>query len=250
MRPKIKREIHELKTLLRSLPPMLLLCFSLAVILMNLLANKNISIPLDWLALDCGILVSWVSFLSMDILTKHFGPKAATEVSLLALLVNLCACLIFFLISLIPGSWGESYVPGSEDIINLSLNRTFGGSWYVLLGSTLAFTVSAVVNNFLNFAIGRCFRHRPDAFSAYLCRSYISTAVGQFLDNLVFALIVSHSFFGWTLPQCLGCAATGMLVELLCEAIFSPIGYRICKRWQAEGRGRDYLELRKGGHSA
>ena len=75
---KIKREFQEFVILLKSVPSVLLSLFILSIVLMILLANKSIDIPLDWLALDCGITVSWLTFMTMDILTKHFGHKAAT----------------------------------------------------------------------------------------------------------------------------------------------------------------------------
>lgn len=239
---KIKAELMELKLLLRSIPSLLITLFTVSVITMNLLANKSIALPVSWLALDCGVIVSWISFLSMDIITKHFGPKAATEASAVAVAINLLVCLFFFIAGKIPGMWGEAYVGGSEALLNSALDNTFSGTWYVLFGSTTAFLFSAIVNNFLNFGIGRLFRKAPDGFLAYACRTYISTAVGQFVDNLVFALIVSHFFFGWTMLQCVTCAVTGMLVELLCEILFSHLGYRICKKWQAENVGSQYLD--------
>lgn len=243
MLSKIKREIYEIKILLRSVPSTILTLFAVSVIAMNLLANKSVNLPVDWLALDCGIIVSWVSFLSMDIITKHFGPKAATQVSIVAVLFNLMVCIIFFIAGSIPGIWGESYVEGSETIINSALDHTFSGTWYVLLGSTTAFIISAVVNNFLNYLIGKLINKNSDSFLAYAVRTYISTAVGQFADNLVFALIVSHIFFGWSMLQCITCSVTGMIVELLCEVIFSPIGFSVCKKWKKENVGKEYFEL-------
>lgn len=244
MLSKIKREIYEIKILLRSVPSPILTLFAVSVIAMNLLANKSVNLPVDWLALDCGIIVSWVSFLSMDIITKHFGPKAATRVSIVAVLFNLMVCIIFFIAGSIPGIWGESYVEGSEMIINSALDHTFSGTWYVLLGSTTAFIISAVVNNFLNYLIGKLINKNSDSFLAYAVRTYISTAVGQFADNLVFALIVSHIFFGWSMLQCITCSVTGMIVELLCEVIFSPIGFSVCKKWKKDNIGKEYFELK------
>lgn len=240
----LKQEARAYGLLLRSVPPLPFAMFVASVFLMNLLANKSLTLPVDWLALDGGILVSWFTFLSMDMLTRHFGPKAATQLSLTAIGMNLLLCLMLFAASRVPGVWGESYVPGSEEIINAALNRTVGGTWYVVAGSTAAMAVSAAVNNGVNALVGRCLR--SDGFAAYICRAWVSTAVGQFVDNLVFALLVSHAFFGWTLTQCLTCAATGMLAELLCECVFSPIGYRMCARWKRQGVGRAYLEWRKG----
>lgn len=242
---RLKREISEFCVLLKSVPPLVVTLFVLSVFSMNLLANKSINIPVDWLALDCGIIVSWFAFFTMDILTKHFGPKAATEITVLAIVVNLFFCLLLYLGSLIPGVWGESYVEGSEAVINGSLDRTFGGTWYVVFGSTVAFLVSAIVNNLSNYGIGKLFKKNPDGLVAYVMRAYVSTAVGQFLDNLVFALIVSHFFFGWTITQCITCALTGMLVELLCEAVFFYPGFAITRRWKRQGIGEEYLKLRR-----
>lgn len=243
MLKKFSQTIEEFKILLRSIPSFMLALFVLAVIAMNLLANKSINLPIQWLALDCGIIFSWIAFLTMDIMTKHFGPKVATQISVLVAIINVFFCLLFFIASKIPGVWGESYVEGSEDIINQAIDKTFGGIWYVLLGSTIAFLVSAVVNNFSNWAIGRLCK--KDNFFAYAMRTYISTAFGQVVDNLIFALLVSHFFFGWTIIQCITCAVTGMFVEVICEVIFSPIGYSICQDWKKHHIGETYFQYIK-----
>ncbi len=245
LKQTLKREWKDFCILLGDIPTLVVVLFIMSVFAMNLLANKSINIPVDWLALDCGILVSWFAFFTMDVLTKHFGPGAATKVTVLAIAVNLFFCLLLYLGSLVPGMWGESYVEGSEELLNGALNRTFGGTWYVLLGSTVALFVSAVVNNFANFGIGRLFRRKPDGIVAYLFRTYVSTAVGQFTDNLTFALIVSHFFFGWSILQCVTCALTGMVAELLCELIFLYPGFAITRRWRKNGVGARYFAWRK-----
>lgn len=231
----------EFRLLIRSVPTVIFTLFVIAVFSMNLMANKSISVPFDWLALDCGLVVSWFVFLVLDILTKHFGPKAATQLSIFATILNLMLCAVFFIVSIIPGVWGESYVSGSEAIINTALDNTFGGTWYIILGSATAFIVSALVNNFLNFFVGKAFKRNPDGIVAYLCRSYVSTAFAQFTDNFVFAFLVSRVFFGWTLTQCITCSILGMVVELLCEAIFSLFGYHICEKWKKNKVGEEYL---------
>lgn len=240
-RTKWEQQLEEFRLLIRSVPPVMLILFVMAVCLMNLMANKSINLPVSWLALDCGLMVSWFVFLAMDIITKHFGPKAATQLSIFAMLVNLGLCGIFYLFSLIPGTWGASFVPGSEAVINSALDSTFGGAWYVILGSAVAFTVSAMVNNFLNYSVGKAFAKNPNSMRAYLCRSYVSTAVAQFVDNFMFAMLVSHVFFGWTLLQCITCSLFGMLVELLSEGLFSVYGYYVCEKWRNNKVGEEYL---------
>lgn len=258
MSQKLKTELHEFELLLRSVPPAITVLFVMSVFAMNLLANKSVALPFDWLALDCGIIVSWLSFLTMDMIVRHFGPKAATELSVFAILLNLFWCMIFYIASMIPGSWGESYVAGSEALLNSALDNTFGGTWYVLAGSTAAFLLSSVVNNFVNWGIGkrlgdcnlvdRGVSERVSGrrgFGSYALRSYLSTAIAQFVDNLTFALLVSHIFFGWSLLQCVTCSLTGMVVELLCEVGFSFFGYRICRGWEQKRVGEEYFKYRK-----
>lgn len=237
---KVKSLFKEAVLLERSVPGVVSALFILSIVTMNLLANKSITLPFDWLALDCGFIFSWLVFLLMDMVTKHFGPRAAIILSVIALIVNLFMALMLLLGSLIPGVWGESYVEGSEQIINLALDHTFRGTWYVLLGSSIAFIVSSVVNNELNWLVGKWAKGK-NGFGVFALRSYVSTFIAQFIDNLLFALIVSHNFFGWTMTQCVMCALTGAVAELLCEIIFSPIGYRIANRWRKKEVGIPYL---------
>lgn len=230
---------RELLILQRSVPGIVTALFVIAIVSMNLLANKSMSLPVSWLALDCGFIFSWLTFLLMDMVTKRFGPRASTLLSVIALVMNLFVVLMLFIGAKIPGLWGESFIDGPGDLINTALDNTFGGTWYVLLGSSIAFIVSAIVNNYLNAAMGR--KLRSESFGTFAVRSYVSTFIGQFVDNLLFALIVSLHFFGWSMLQCFTCALTGAVAELLCEVIFSPLGYRVAKRWKEENVGEEYL---------
>ena len=234
--------IKEITLLLRSIPSPVVTSYVVAIIIMNLLANKAVPLPYDYIVLDCGFFLSWLVFMTMDMVTRHFGPRAANLLSVIALFCNLFMCGIFFGISKLPGEWSASYVEGSESIINTALDSTFGGTWYVLLGSSIAFLVSALVNNFMNYLIGLKAESKKKNFATFAFRSYVSTFIGQFVDNLVFALIVSHTFFGLTLTQCILCAFTGAIMELLCEVVFSPIGYRVSKNWERDNIGAEYIK--------
>ena len=233
----IKREYEDYKILLRNIPSLVVSLFIVSVIVMNLLANKEL-FSTKYLALDCGFTVSWVSFLCMDMICKHFGGKQAAKISLLALFINLMVCLLFKLMSLTPGMWGEFYSTGLTEV-NDSLNSTFGGSWYIVLGSSTAMLVSAICNSITNTFIGK--RLKKDNFVSFAIRSYISTGIAQFLDNLVFAVMVSYVFFGWTPLQVITCSLTGALAELLFEIVLSPVGYRVTKGWKAEKVGEEYI---------
>ena len=233
----------EIKILMKNVPPLMFTFFVISIIGMNLLANKSLDTGLSWLALDCGFLLSWVAFLTMDIMTKRFGPKAATQISVIALLINLAFAGLMYAGSLVPGTWGEAYIAGHEAYITAALDNTFGGTWYIILGSSVAFLSSAFLNNFLNWKIGCFFSKMPDSFKIFAARAYISTFIAQFADNLIFALIVSRTFFHWSMLQCITCAITGATAELLCEVIFSPVGYNVSKKWQKEKVGQDYIDF-------
>ena len=49
--------------------------------------------------------------------------------------------------------------------------------------------------------------------------------------------------FSWTFVQCVMCALTGALLELIMEVIFSPIGYKVLKKWREQNVGKKYLDL-------
>ena len=98
------------------------------------------------------------------------------------------------------------------------------------------------------------FRKNPDGKLAFATRTYVSTFIGQFLDNLIFSIIVFVGFapifwdgFHWTVLQCVMCALTGAVAELIMEILFSPIGYRVLKKWKKHNVGQEYLEFINGG---
>lgn len=238
----IKKEFKTMVVLLRNIPSPVVALFVVSVITMNLLANKTIFMN-DVIAVDGGILVSWLSFLSMDIVTKHYGPASSIRMSVFATFVNLLTCLIFFIASIIPGAQGEDYT---------AFNTIIGGTWFILLDSTIAFLCSAIINNFLNFSVGKLFKNNPDGKLAYFTRSYVSTFVAQFFDNLIFQVLTFMLFapifwdgFSWTLIQCITCSILGAVLELLFEVVFSPIGYKVVKTWQNQNVGKEYFDYIK-----
>ena len=232
----IKQEAQESKLLFRSIPSYIVAFFVVSVIAMNLLANKTI-VNEEWIALDGGILISWLSFLCMDVVTKHYGPKAANKMTIFAVIVNLLVCLIFFIVSIIP----------TKDDYSV-FNTIIGGTWFILLSSTIASISSGILNNFLNYFINKQFKKNPDGKIAFTVSCYVSTFVGQFIDNMIFSVLTFMVFapifwdgFSWTFIQVVMCALTGAVLELLMEVVFSPLGYMISRKWKRDGVGEDYF---------
>ena len=188
---KTKNLLIEVDCLVNNVPSIWVAFFFISVVGMNLLANKSIDMKVDWLGLDSAFLFSWLSFLTMDVITKRFGPRASSIISVLALIGNLVFAFVLFIASVIPGTWSGT---NGDEAIDKIFDEQYGGTWFIIVGSSAAFLSSAIINNVLNWLIGQCFKGDPDSFCAFALRSYISTAIGQFIDNFVFAIIVSYHF--------------------------------------------------------
>lgn len=237
----LKYELKDYKVLLRNVPSMVITVFVLSVVCMNLMAGKELYSS-KYFCINSGLALSWISFLCMDCICKRFGARAAVKISILAMAINVVTVGIFKLLSLTPGRWAAYYSTSDAatgDLINSSLNSTFGSAWYIVLGSALAMILSSVVNSYTNEFIGK--KTDKGTYGNFALRSFISTAAGQWVDNFVFSAMVSHVFFGWNWTQVLICATTSMIIELTLEAIFSPVGFKVSKSWEENGVGQDYL---------
>lgn len=247
-------DVKDWKALMRSVPSAVVALLVLSTVMMNIAANKIIFSSV-LVAADGGLLLSWIPFICMDVTTRRYGPKAATKLTIFALLVNLVMVGIFAGISALHIGIGDVSVvnPGYETWDSYwatftNFDATFSCTWFVLLGSSVAFLASGVINNVLNWAVGLCFKNHADSKVAFFTRSYVSTFVGQFIDNLLFATIVFMIFapiywgYSLTIFQCMGSAIVGAVLELIMEVIFSPIGLKIYRRWERDGVGVDYLK--------
>ena len=238
-----------LKTL-RSVPSLALALITVATVLMNILANKSI-INLPWLIQDAGILMSWVGFLVGDLLVKAFGSKNAIRVNLTCLGISLFISGLLAIVAVVPGEWSPVFDPtinpgdlGSN--INAAVNSVMGNVWYVILGSAVASAVGLVVNGLTQgLLIKKIEAKHGDRYWGFFVASAASTMIGQIIDNMVFALLVSVKFFGWTWTQVMVCSLTGAIFELIIELVFSPLTYRISRNWKKNGIGTEWMKADK-----
>lgn len=237
---------------LRSIPPVALTLATLATVLMNILANKSI-IELPWLIQDAGICLSWVGFLVGDVVVKTFGSKNAIRMNLTALFISLLVSVLLILVSLIPGHWSAEFNYLAEDgsftitsqEVGRSINSIIGNVWYVIIGSAIASAVGLICNGITQGAVLKKIEQKHgDHYWGFLAASTTSTVIGQLLDNIVFASLVSVRFFGWTWKQVLVCSITGAVMELICEIVFTPVTYRISKNWEKNNIGQRQMETK------
>ena len=235
-----QQDWKETKVLFKCVPaiPFAILCE--ALVAMNFLAGKGIvPAPYDqYIQLDAGIIVSWVTFLAGDTVVKRFGAKAAIKVNFAAILIELFALVLFTAGSFIP--W--SVTPGDYEATWDSIFRL---SIWPLAAGTIAFLIAIAFDSFTSKFILTRFKDKQ-SFKAYFTASSISTMVGQFLDNLLFGLLFSvwqpwfsHFSAIWLF------AGAGMVVELICQLIFSPVGFRLANSWRKRGLGQEYIDMVK-----
>ena len=153
----MRKFFEDYKVLLRSIPAPTVTIFIVSVILMNLMANKEL-LSTPWLALDCGFAVSWVSFLCMDMICKRFGAKASIKISILALGVNLAVCLFFFAFSTVLswnlfGKINANYLFGRKNSKLCNVIYTVIALVFIFLGtvsgSDFVWEVTDMFNNFI-----------------------------------------------------------------------------------------------------
>ena len=235
---KVKAIFEDYKVLLRNVPATVTVIFVLGTCLMNLAASKII-FNAGGVAVTGGFILSFLPFLCMDVVTKRFGARAAIMLNILSAVGNLFAVLFLALVAAIP-----------TDTPYPEFNYVFGAVWFICLSSTLAFIISGVVNSLIHAALGKLFKKNPDGKLAFFFRSYVSTFIGQFIDNFIFMFGV-YVVFGpaqWgidpmPITTCIGTGILGGFFELLVEVVFSPLGYITCRRWTREKVGQEYIDL-------
>lgn len=240
-------DMKDWKMLFRSIPGIVTTLFIICTVVMNLAANKIVWSGLvvngtPWVSITGGLFLSWAVFLVMDIVTRTFGVKATIKLNLLGAAVNAIAVIFLGLISLFPALYPYEGASTIFDTLFGFEALSAPQPWQILLSSTVAYIVSGIANAIINGAVGKMFKKNPNSKAAFFCRSYVSTMLGQFIDNFVFAGLAFALFAPfYTIETVLGIAVVGALLELVCEILFSPAGYRICRKWQSEGVGKEYL---------
>lgn len=232
---QIKKVVADYKLLLDNVPALVTVFFIISTVIMNIAASKIIFNAMN-VAVTGGFILSWAPFLAMDTVTKRFGARASIMLNILSAAFNVFTVIFLWIVAAIP-----TETPYPE------FNYIFSGVWFIVLSSTVAFIVSGVVNSLLNSAIGKLFK--KTSLIEFISRSYVSTFIGQAIDNFLFIagvyVLFAPKFWGlepMPILTCVGTAVLGGLFELAVEAILAPAGYAIVRRWERDKVGQAYLD--------
>lgn len=175
---------------------------------------------LGWtLTFDAGLLLFPVSFLVGDMIVEIYGKKVANFTLWVTAIVNVVAFLTIYL---------ATFLPSYDAAQNVDFSAVFGASATIVVGSSVSFLLSRILNN--NLFV----KYRERQQGIFKWRALRSSFWGRLADTIVFNFIAFRGRLGdWELIRHMACAfAIGMFIEwLLCEFVTSHIVKRICKRY-------------------
>ena len=188
--------------------------YAVFTVVQNLFEMKTLGTPAFAFA-GGGILLSWATFMIMDITTELFGKKETMKIYTFAGLINLFIVVLSQVVILIPGVYPEQ---------NAAFAQIFSNGVRTALSSFTAFWFG----NFVNMQIMIKLKSRANSNSKFLLfiRAVVSTIFGQFVDNLLFATLafapIGLSLFETSWTTILTTSLFGTCMESIIESVFVP----------------------------
>ena len=188
--------------------------YAVFTVVQNLFEMKTLGTPASAFA-GGGILLSWATFMIMDITTELFGKKETMKIYTFAGLLNLFIVVLSQVVILIPGVYPEQ---------NAAFAQIFSNGVRTALSSFAAFWFG----NFVNMQIMLKLKSKANSNSKFLLfiRAVVSTIFGQFVDNLLFATLafapIGLSLFETSWTAILTTSSFGTFMETLIESCFVP----------------------------
>lgn len=163
-----------------------------------------------------GGLLSWATFMIIDISTELFGKKETMRLYTFAGVMNLFIVILAQIIIALPGVYPDQ---------NEAFRLIFSNGIRTALASFGAFWVGNYVN--MNIMIKMKEMTNGNRSNVlFFIRAVVSTILGQFVDNALFATLafapVGLSAFEMTWRDIFTSSCFGTFMETLNESIFVP----------------------------
>jgi len=163
-----------------------------------------------------GVMLSWATFMLMDISTELLGKKDTMRIYTFAGLVNLLIVVLAQVVIALPGTYPEQ---------NAAFAQIFSNGVRTAFASFVAFWVG----NFVNMQIMLVMKKADKKGSKFMLflRAVLSTVFGQFVDNSMFATLafapVGLSLFEMTWKDIFTSSVMGVINETVIETIWMPL---------------------------
>ena len=161
---------------------------------------------------DGGAILFPLVYIVGDILSEVYGLKAARRAILTAFSMSILAALTFYLVQLAP--------PASDWANQDAFEAVLGFVPRIVLASVLAFVAGQLLNSYVLVKI----KERTSERNLWV-RLVGSTAVGQFVDTLIFCTIAFYGVI--TGAEFLNYLIVGYLYKSAVEIALLPITYRV-----------------------
>ena len=163
-----------------------------------------------------GIMLSWATFMLMDISTEIYGKKDTMRIYTFAGLTNLLIVILAQVVIAFPGVYPEQ---------NEAFVRIFSNGIRTVLASFAAFWMGNFVN--MNIMIKMKGTDKSGSKFMLFLRALVSTILGQFVDNAFFATLafapIGISVFEMAWRDILTSSAFGTFMETIIETVWMPI---------------------------
>lgn len=189
--------------------------YAVFTVVQNLFEMKTLGTPAFAFG-GGGIMLSWATFMIMDITTELFGEKETMKIYTFAGLLNLFIVILSQIVIAIPGVYEEQ---------NVAFELIFSNGIRTALSSFTAFWVGNFINAKIMVKMKEACKGNNSKILFFL-RAVISTIFGQFVDNMTFATLafapVGISVFEMTWRDILTSSIFGTFMETLIESCFVP----------------------------
>lgn len=188
--------------------------FTTFTVCQNLFEMKTLGTP-NFAFGGGGVMLSWATFMLMDIATELFGKKDTMKIYTFAGLVNLLIVALAQIIIAIPGTYTEQ---------NAAFAQIFSNGFRTAFASFAAFWVG----NFVNMQVMLKMKSVDKTGSKFMLflRAVLSTIFGQFVDDMLFATLafapIGLSLFEMTWKDILTSSIVGVFNETVIETIWMP----------------------------
>ena len=211
-----------MKTKARQIKELQLMSIFMAVyavftVIQNLFEMKTLGTPAFAVG-GGGVMLSWATFMIMDITTELFGEKKTIQIYTLAGLLNLFIVLLSQLVIAIPGVYPEQ---------NEAFRLIFSNGIRTALASFTAFWCGNFINMKVMVGMKKALKEnqKGNGFLLFL-RAVLSTIAGQTIDNLLFATLafapIGLSAFEMTWKDIATSSMMGVFNETVIEMLFVP----------------------------
>lgn len=163
-----------------------------------------------------GGLLSWATFMIIDISTELFGKKDTIKLYTFAGLLNLFIVVVAQIIIALPGVYPDQ---------NEAFRLIFSNGVRTAFSSFAAFWVGNFINMTVMIKMKEQVGEHDNKFLLFV-RAVLSTIVGQFVDNFTFATLafapIGISAFEMTWKAIFTSSCFGTFMETVNESIFVP----------------------------